>query len=80
MTSAPTKAERELCWSARDEYWQCLDKNKDDASKCKEHRQRFESDCTKTWLKYFDRRRDYLKYKDKIEKEGFEPISDKSKT
>jgi len=80
MTSAPTKAERELCWGARDQYWSCLDQNKDDAIKCKEERKRFESDCTQTWLKYFDRRRDYLKYKDKIEKDGFEPIRDERKT
>ena len=28
-------------------------------------------------VKYFDRRRDYLKYKAKIEKDGFEPVNQK---
>ena len=27
-------------------------------------------------VKYFDRRRDYLKFKEKMEKEGFDPVTD----
>lgn len=27
-------------------------------------------------VKYFDRRRDYLKFKEKMEKEGFDPVAD----
>ena len=27
-------------------------------------------------VKYFDRRRDYLKYKEKLEKEGFDPVEE----
>jgi len=78
--TAPTKAEREVCWSARDQFWKCLDDNSDDSAQCKKQRTDFEANCSKTWLKYFDRRRDYLKYKDKLEKGGFEPITDKAKT
>jgi len=27
-------------------------------------------------VKYFDRRREYLKFKQKMEKEGFDPVAD----
>jgi len=76
--TAPTKAERKVCWDARDDFWNCLDKNNDDASKCKEQRNKFESSCSQTWLKYFDRRREYLKFQSRIES-GFDPVSDDSK-
>jgi len=79
MSAAPTKEERAACWLARDDFWKCLDKSEEDATKCKQQRQQFESSCTNTWLKYFDKRRDYLKYKEKLEKEGYDPITDKSK-
>ncbi|XP_009473260.1 PREDICTED: cytochrome c oxidase assembly factor 6 homolog, partial [Nipponia nippon] len=32
--SAPTMEERKACWGARDEFWQCMDRHGDDASKC----------------------------------------------
>jgi len=74
--SFPNKEERQQCWDARDLFWKCLDEGADDFEKCKDQRQMFEKNCTKTWLKYFDRRRDYLKYKKKITEEGFEPVKD----
>ena len=48
--SAPTKAEREVCWSARDQFWKCLDDNSDDAAKCKKQRSEFEGNCSNTWV------------------------------
>ncbi|XP_071080542.1 cytochrome c oxidase assembly factor 6 homolog [Haliotis cracherodii] len=73
MSHAPNQEARKLCWAARDEYWTCLEKSNEDVSKCQKSRKLFEEGCTRTWVKYFDRRRDYLRYKEKIEKEGFEP-------
>ncbi|NXG60819.1 COA6 factor, partial [Hemiprocne comata] len=71
--SAPTMQERKACWGARDEFWQCLDRHAEDASKCEKLRGSFESLCPQQWVKYFDRRRDFLKYKKKLETEGFQP-------
>nr|XP_013800918.1 PREDICTED: cytochrome c oxidase assembly factor 6 homolog [Apteryx mantelli mantelli] len=71
--SAPTMEERKACWGARDEFWECLDKNSEDASKCQKLRLFFESRCPQQWVKYFDKRRDYLKYKKKLEMEGYLP-------
>ncbi|NXG28094.1 COA6 factor, partial [Dromaius novaehollandiae] len=71
--SAPTMEERKACWRARDEFWECLDKNSEDASNCQKLRLSFESRCPQQWVKYFDKRRDYLKYKKKLEMEGYFP-------
>jgi len=31
-------------------------------------------------VKYFDRRREYLKFKEKMEKEGYDPVADTDDT
>ncbi|NXS45295.1 COA6 factor, partial [Balaeniceps rex] len=71
--SAPTMEERKACWGARDEFWQCMDRHADDASKCEKLRRSFESRCPQQWVKHFDKRRDFLKYKRKLETEGYHP-------
>ncbi|GJQ65394.1 hypothetical protein Trydic_g7504 [Trypoxylus dichotomus] len=72
--SFPNKAERAKCWGARDEYWECLDKHKiQNAEKgglCAEFRKVYEMSCSSQWVKHFDRKRSYLQYKEKIEKDG----------
>ncbi|EEB07147.1 hypothetical protein SJAG_02229 [Schizosaccharomyces japonicus yFS275] len=59
---APKRADRESCWTARDEYFKCLDKNniinakKDDAlaaEKCGPQKEGFETSCVKAWVDYF---------------------------
>ncbi|KAK2192460.1 hypothetical protein NP493_31g06034 [Ridgeia piscesae] len=74
---APSKAQRQKCWSARDAFWECMETNSNDCGKCKAPRTDYENSCSKSWVKYFDKRKDFLKYQEKIEKEGFEPIGDK---
>uniref|UniRef100_A0A8C9MK59 Cytochrome c oxidase assembly factor 6 n=4 Tax=Carduelinae TaxID=37599 RepID=A0A8C9MK59_SERCA len=71
--AAPTMAERKACWGARDEFWQCLDSHGEDAAKCEKLRRAFESRCPQQWVKHFDKRRDFLKYKKKLETEGYSP-------
>jgi len=54
--SAPTKSEREKCWTAKDDYWNCIDKYEDDLgtekalAKCVDLRKPFEEMCSKTWV------------------------------
>lgn len=74
--AAPNKAERQKCWQARDEFWKCLDECDDNRTKCKTQRSAFEASCTAQWVKYFDRRREFLKFKEKMDKEGFDPVAD----
>nr|DBA32358.1 TPA: hypothetical protein GDO54_000157 [Pyxicephalus adspersus] len=71
--SAPSAQQRKACWDSRDRYWQCLDDSKDDKDKCQQIRKGFEDNCPQTWVKYFDKRRDYLKYKADLQSKGFEP-------
>ncbi|KAG8516659.1 Cytochrome c oxidase assembly factor 6 [Galemys pyrenaicus] len=78
--------ERQVCWGARDEYWKCLDENKEDSSQCKKLRSSFESSCPQQWypfsqqIKYFDKRRDYLKFKEKFEAGQFQPSQTTAKS
>ncbi|KAL7882987.1 hypothetical protein SRHO_G00006450 [Serrasalmus rhombeus] len=71
--SAPNSQERRACWSARDEYWKCLDCNQNDVTTCEKYKKEFEMNCPAQWVTYFNKRRDFLKYKEKIEKEGYVP-------
>ncbi|KAK4457750.1 cytochrome c oxidase assembly factor 6 [Cladorrhinum samala] len=59
---APSRAERQKCWEARDAYFACLDRNnivdalKEDkkAGKvCGAESQKFEGDCAIQWVTYF---------------------------
>ncbi|XP_022198897.1 cytochrome c oxidase assembly factor 6 homolog isoform X2 [Nilaparvata lugens] len=72
--SFPTKSEREACWQSRDKYWECLDLNADEAKQCLETRSVYENLCPAQWVKHFDRKRKYLQFKEKIEKEGYDPV------
>ncbi|KAI8784913.1 cytochrome c oxidase assembly factor 6 [Biomphalaria glabrata] len=69
----PKQDERQKCWDSKDRYWDCLTENNEDATKCLKQREDYEKSCIKQWVKYFDKRRDFLKYKEKVEKSGFEP-------
>uniref|UniRef100_A0A8C4R223 Cytochrome c oxidase assembly factor 6 homolog n=1 Tax=Eptatretus burgeri TaxID=7764 RepID=A0A8C4R223_EPTBU len=71
--SAPSAADRRRCWDARDSLWVCMDENPGSLSVCAQQRSRYEEICPNTWVRYFDRRREYLKYKAKLETEGFLP-------
>ncbi|XP_028903547.1 cytochrome c oxidase assembly factor 6 homolog [Ornithorhynchus anatinus] len=76
--AAPSRQERAACWDARDRYWRCLDDNGDDASRCRHARGPFEATCPQQWIKYFDKRRDYLKFKEKFEAGQFQPSETKA--
>ncbi|CAG5135845.1 unnamed protein product [Candidula unifasciata] len=71
----PKQEERQKCWASKDAYWQCLTDNNDDTSKCGKERKEYESSCIKQWVSYFDKRRDYLKFKASLDK-GQEPPPD----
>ncbi|XP_043963861.1 cytochrome c oxidase assembly factor 6 homolog [Gambusia affinis] len=71
--SAPNSAQRKACWDARDQLWQCLDDNNDKMQSCQQFQGDFETKCPAQWVKYFTKRRDFLKYKEKMQTEGFTP-------
>lgn len=79
----PTKENRQVCWDARDKYWQCLDKHAPDhqatsgavePKACQQLRKLFNDNCPGQWVKHFDRKRTYDQFKEKMEK-GFDPLA-----
>ncbi|XP_060099034.1 cytochrome c oxidase assembly factor 6 homolog [Heteronotia binoei] len=78
--SAPSMKERQACWEARDKFWKCLDENMEDTSKCDKSRSSFESLCPQQWVKYFNRRREYLKFKAKLEEGEYQPSENPEKS
>lgn len=81
VMSFPTKEQRAVCWSARDKLWECLDKHEDPLNRsklpkeCAELRKLYEQGCPAQWVKHFDRKREYLQFKERIEKQGYEPLN-----
>lgn len=71
--TAPNSAERRACWDARDLLWKCMDDHGDNAASCQRFQVEFEDKCPAQWVKYFTKRRDFLKYKEKMQTEGFAP-------
>ncbi|XP_071441268.1 cytochrome c oxidase assembly factor 6 homolog isoform X2 [Hetaerina americana] len=68
--SFPTKDERKKCWDARDKYWSCLDGTSEEKELCLQLRKLYENSCPAQWVKHFDRKRTYLQFKERIEKDG----------
>lgn len=57
------RTNRELCWSKRDLYFDCLNKNgiidptKDTKGKCNLEKKSFHDSCLETWFNYFNKKR-----------------------
>lgn len=73
VMAPPNAKERRACWDARDLLWKCLDDHNDNTTSCQHLQLEFENKCPAQWVKYFTKRRDFLKFKEKMEKEGFVP-------
>nr|CAH0100649.1 unnamed protein product [Daphnia galeata] len=80
--SFPDKEKRQKCWDSRDRYWECLDKSGDQIEKCVEVRTLYEATCPSQWVKHFDRKREYLKFKERIQNDGLQtacgPVTSKN--
>ena len=75
------KSKREKCTLAKDALWSCLDSDgkpgSNSSEACADLRDAFEQSCSKTWMKYWDQRRLYLK--EKSEKPQFVESKEKRK-
>lgn len=78
--TAPNSSERKACWGARDELWKCLDDNSDRGAACEKYQKEFEANCPNQWVKYFTKRRDFLKFKEKMQEEGFKPAEESTQS
>ena len=70
------KAERQECWKARDEYWDCMKANNEKTEMCKSFRKLFEDKCPGTWVTHFDRKFQYDKFKAEAMSMGYQKLDD----
>jgi len=57
-----SRQDRQKCWDSRDAYFACLDaagivKSGDEGTACADTKARFEKNCAKSWVEYFNKRR-----------------------
>ncbi|KIM62748.1 hypothetical protein SCLCIDRAFT_118828 [Scleroderma citrinum Foug A] len=62
QASAATRQDRQKCWENRDLYFGCLDragvlKAGDEGNVCAKEKSRYEENCAKSWIDYFNKRR-----------------------
>ncbi|ORX34171.1 cytochrome oxidase c subunit VIb-domain-containing protein [Kockovaella imperatae] len=63
-TTAPNREQRAACWKARDEYFDCLIKNRvtvpgeEGPGVCKGEVKVYEQKCGKTWMEHFNKRKE----------------------
>ncbi|RDD44847.1 Cytochrome c oxidase assembly factor 6-like protein [Trichoplax sp. H2] len=71
---------RKACYRARDEYYECRIKNPANQSLCDALKKEYHEKCLPSWVSYFDRKRIFDDYKEKLEKEGFKIAEDNKKS
>ncbi|KAI0788258.1 cytochrome oxidase c subunit VIb-domain-containing protein [Fomes fomentarius] len=60
---ATSRKDRQKCWESRDAYFACLDganvvkPGDEGGSACADVRNTYESNCAKSWIDYFNKRR-----------------------
>lgn len=53
--AAPTLNQRQECYLARDEFYECMVKNNEQAEACMTQRQKYSSKCLSSWVSiYYD--------------------------
>jgi cytochrome c oxidase assembly factor 6 len=70
------KAEREVCWKARDEFWKCMTANNEQMDSCKITRKAFQVQCPATWVAHFDRKFQYEKFKAEANAMGYQKLDE----
>ena len=66
------KAERQACWGARDQFWDCMKATGEKGEMCTKPRKMFEELCPPTWVTHFDRKFQFEKFKSKLAESGYE--------
>ena len=71
------KAERQQCWDARDEFWKCMKSHNENEDVCLEAKKLFAVLCPPTWVKHFNRKFEYEKFKEQAKQQGFNKMDEK---
>lgn len=74
------REERRICYAARDAYFECFEKlpeGADGQKGCGQLYANFEKTCGAKWTEHFIRRRKYLEFKERLEKEGVDSADER---
>lgn len=77
------KEKRLECYKARDAYFEKCEIASTEPklkAQCQELYKHFELACGQKWTEHFIRKQDYLKFKKKIEEQGFEEVDQRIPT
>ncbi|GAA5968844.1 hypothetical protein JCM11641_000754 [Rhodosporidiobolus odoratus] len=80
-SAAPDRSARSQCWSSRDAYFACLDKNGvqvpgQEDGKCKQEDGLYQGKCAASWVDYFNKRRVLQIRQDLMEKRAAEQVAE----
>ena len=64
---APGSKDRQKCYEAKDAYYKCKDAGDEN---CEELLKKYEEACPSAWVRYFDKKRIYDAYKEKLKNDG----------
>ncbi|GAA5885810.1 hypothetical protein JCM6882_007569 [Rhodosporidiobolus microsporus] len=79
-SAAPDRSARAQCWSSRDAYFGCLDKNAvqvpgQEDGKCGGEDAEYRGKCAASWVDYFNKRRVLQLRQDMMERKAAEQVS-----
>ncbi|GAA5883488.1 hypothetical protein JCM3774_003601 [Rhodotorula dairenensis] len=80
--AAPDRSQRAQCWTSRDAYFGCLDKNgvqapgQEGEGVCKAENDEYKSKCAASWVDYFNKRRVLALRQDLMERRAAEQVRD----
>ncbi|GAA6020789.1 hypothetical protein JCM10207_001658 [Rhodosporidiobolus poonsookiae] len=79
-SSAPDRSARAQCWTSRDAYFGCLDKNGvqvpgQEGGKCSSEDGEYRGKCAASWVDYFNKRRVLQLRQDLMERKAAEQVA-----
>ncbi|GAA5990903.1 hypothetical protein JCM10908_000072 [Rhodotorula pacifica] len=80
--AAPDRSQRAQCWSSRDAYFGCLDKNnvqapgQEGAGVCKGENDEYKDKCAASWVDYFNKRRVLALRQDLMERRAADQVKE----
>ncbi|KAI6185032.1 PRORP domain-containing protein [Aphelenchoides bicaudatus] len=70
LSERALQSNRKECYKARDEFFKCMEENKEDEKKCRDT-------CPESWVGHFIRKNKYEYYKKKLDEEGMPAVDEK---
>ncbi|POY74235.1 hypothetical protein BMF94_2673 [Rhodotorula taiwanensis] len=81
-SGAPDRSQRAECWTSRDAYFGCLDKNsvqapgQEGSGVCQSENDEYKRKCAASWVDYFNKRRVLALRQDLMERRAAEQVQE----